>query len=156
MLGRTIHQTTYLKASRRFYSRAIRFSRVETDPYPISQGSNIMSVTFISSVSHKFFTAIVVVALALGSLQVTPAYAATITVTTTADEYDVAPGNGFCSLREAIANANSDALTRVDCPAGTGADTITLTSGFTYALTLVGTTATTGDLDISDVDGLII
>src|SRR5690349_15680223 len=77
-----------------------------------------------------------------------PANAATtITVTTTADELT---NNGNCSLREAIQAANRDV--RVDaCPAGSGADTITVPAG-TYALTLGGRlddAGLTGDLDIS-------
>ena len=34
--------------------------------------------------------------------------------------------DGLCSLVEAIDNANNDATTHADCPAGSGADTITL------------------------------
>lgn len=75
------------------------------------------------------------------------AYAATITVTTTEDELNA---DGDCALREAVRAANSD--TAVDaCPAGSGADTITLPSG-TYLLTLPGSdedAAATGDLDIT-------
>lgn len=42
----------------------------------------------------------------------------------------VVPGNdGACSLREAISNANADAQTFADCPAGNGADVITLPAG---------------------------
>jgi CSLREA domain-containing protein len=66
-------------------------------------------------------------------------HAASITVTTTADELNA---NGNCSLREAIQAANTD--TAVDaCPAGTGADTITVPAG-TYNLSL-------GDLNAVDV-----
>ncbi len=77
-----------------------------------------------------------------------PAQATTITVTTTTDELN---GDGDCSLREAIVAANTN--TAVDaCPAGTGADTITLPAG-TFTLTIAGTSenlAATGDLDIYD------
>lgn len=73
--------------------------------------------------------------------------AATITITTTADDALV---NGNCTLREAIIAANTD--TAVDnCPAGSGADTIALDAG-TYALTVIGAgedAAATGDLDIT-------
>jgi hypothetical protein len=51
------------------------------------------------------------------------ATAATITVTTN-DPRIVADGQ--CSLVEAIVNANDDAATHSDCPAGSGADTIVL------------------------------
>lgn len=87
------------------------------------------------------------VAILLLGLLVLPARTAravAITVTTTADELNV---DGDCSLREAIAAANTD--TAVDaCPAGNGADSITVPAG-TYVLSLVGTDdLTTGDLDI--------
>src|SRR5262245_23323880 len=51
------------------------------------------------------------------------ATAATITVTTN-DPRIIADGE--CSLVEAIVNANNDAATHPDCPAGSGADTIVL------------------------------
>lgn len=51
------------------------------------------------------------------------AMAATITVTT--KDPRVRP-DGQCSLIEAIVNANNDAATHADCPAGSGADTIVL------------------------------
>lgn len=74
--------------------------------------------------------------------------AASLTVTTTADELN---NDGDCSLREAIQAANTD--TAVDgCAAGSGADTITLPPG-TYVLTITGSgedANQTGDLDITD------
>jgi CSLREA domain-containing protein len=58
------------------------------------------------------------------------AYAATITVNTTADQFNA---NGDCSLHEALEAANTDHA--VDgCPAGRGADTIVVPAG-AYALT---------------------
>jgi Right handed beta helix region/FG-GAP-like repeat len=51
------------------------------------------------------------------------ATAATITVTTS--DPNIA-ADGQCSLIEAIVNANNDAATHADCPAGSGADTIVL------------------------------
>ena len=54
-----------------------------------------------------------------------PAQATNITVTTTSDELN---GDGDCSLREAIVAANTNAAVDA-CPAGTGADTITLPAG---------------------------
>ncbi len=44
--------------------------------------------------------------------------------------------DGQCALIEAIVNANDDAATHADCPAGSGPDTIELPAG-TYILTLV-------------------
>ena len=61
---------------------------------------------------------------------VSAAHAATITVTTTADTW---ADDGQCSLREAVASANSDAPQH-DCPAGTGTDTVVVPAG-TYKLT---------------------
>jgi CSLREA domain-containing protein len=71
----------------------------------------------------------------------------TITVTTTTDELNQ---NGNCSLREAIQAANTDAAVDA-CPAGNGADTIILSSGF-YTLTIPGwgeNANQTGSLDIN-------
>src|ERR1051325_602233 len=51
------------------------------------------------------------------------ATAATITVTTSNPNI---AADGQCSLIEAIVNANTDAATHPDCPAGSGADTIVL------------------------------
>lgn len=78
-----------------------------------------------------------------------PAYAATITVTTTADEFsNPGPGSG-CSLREAVQAANTNAAFG-GCPAGSGADTINVPAG-AYTLTRTGAQEdlnVTGDLDI--------
>lgn len=49
------------------------------------------------------------------------AHAATITVNTTSDAIEA---DGFCSIREAVANANNNAQTYADCAAGNGADSI--------------------------------
>lgn len=89
------------------------------------------------------------------SLLVAPtAQAANITPTTFADDNTV---NGNCTLREAVRAANGDAAVDA-CPAGSGADTITLAAGV-YGLS-VGPTgeqaAASGDLDITDLDGLSI
>jgi len=73
-------------------------------------------------------------------------------VDTTAD--GISGGDGQCTLREAINNANSDIdTTGGDCTAGDSDDTITLLSG-TYVLTRTGTgenSNDTGDLDITDM-----
>lgn len=68
--------------------------------------------------------------LILSAVGVTPAYAATLTVTTAVD--NLTNGNG-CSLREAVANANSDTQTFPDCIGGSGADTITFDGGLSGA-----------------------
>ena len=86
-----------------------------------------------------------------------PAAYAQILVTTTLDELDGGMPNGSCSLREAISNANSDTAGQADC--GVGADTIILEAGQTYTLSIGGTgedSNATGDLDITDTDGLTI
>jgi CSLREA domain-containing protein len=81
----------------------------------------------------------------------------TFIVTSLTDEYTA---NATCSLREAITNANNDANTFPECGgAGTGHDTIILTAGSTYQLSLTGggeDANATGDLDILDTDGLTI
>ncbi len=80
------------------------------------------------------------------ALPATPTQAATITVTTAADDYNV---GATCSLREAITAANTDAAFG-GCPAGSGTDTIVLSAG-SYELTRSGAgdnTNATGDLDI--------
>jgi CSLREA domain-containing protein len=93
-----------------------------------------------------------------------PIGAAIMDVTTTADEVTV---NTFCSLREAIINANDNAQTNADCPAGEAvvADIINVPAGL-YTLTITGvdenpsagapweavidSDASMGDLDITD------
>jgi LPXTG-site transpeptidase (sortase) family protein len=68
-----------------------------------------------------------------GALTVTPARAASIVVNTNAD--NTTAGDGFCTLREAINNANSNSdTTSGDCAAGSGADTITFAANYTITL----------------------
>ena len=62
------------------------------------------------------------------------ATAATITVTT--NNPNIA-ADGQCSLTEAIVNANNDAATHADCPAGSGADTIVLPANANFTLSTV-------------------
>ncbi len=92
----------------------------------------------------KISSALLIVMLVAAALPVTAARAATITVNILTDENT---NNLNCSLREAIIAANTDAAYR-GCSAGAGSDTITLTSGSTYALTLIGA-GDPGDLDIT-------
>ena len=75
-----------------------------------------------------FIIAILIV-LALPSL----GRAATITVNSTSDT--LSSGDGACTLREAIINANGDAATYADCTAGSGDDTISIPAG-TYCLSI--------------------
>ena len=57
--------------------------------------------------------------------------------------------DGVCTVREAIINANNDAATWTNCPAGTGADVI--------SFSVVGTVTLTSALpNITDVDGLTV
>ena len=108
-----------------------------------------MKTTIFSSVSCKFFAALTIVMLALAGLPVMPAFAATLTVTTNADVVAI---NAACSLREAIANANNDAATNVDCAAGTGADIIQFSAAVT-TITLVAALPTITDVDSLTIDG---
>ncbi len=81
---------------------------------------------------------------------------AKILVTTVDDTLD--PGDGLCSLREAVIAANTNSSSGDapgECPAGTDdrKDIITLASGATYTLTIGGANedeGRTGDLDIWD------
>jgi CSLREA domain-containing protein len=81
----------------------------------------------------------------------TPFVPAPNTITVTAFNDDLTAGNGECSLREAVNNANADAdTTGGDCAAGSGWDTILLSSG-TYSLTIPSTDEDNnldGDLDV--------
>ncbi|MGB2896603.1 MAG: right-handed parallel beta-helix repeat-containing protein, partial [Anaerolineales bacterium] len=96
--------------------------------------------------------AALIIVLLLGSLQWNAALAATIVVNTTSD---IIADEGLCSLREAIASANfntSSGVTPGECPAGSGADVITLGAG-TYTLSIPGTgenLGQTGDLDVGE------
>ena len=91
------------------------------------------------------FAVLLVLLGALGLVQ--PAYAATIPVTTPADEFGAAAGG--CALREAVQAANTDTAFG-GCPAGNGDDTITLPAG-AYILSIAGANDDlnqSGDLDI--------
>ena len=81
---------------------------------------------------HKILPANVLMVVALLGLLPQGIMAATITTT---DTDPAASANGFCSLIEAIDNANDDAQTHADCAAGNDADTIVLAGSNTYDLT---------------------
>lgn len=112
-----------------------------------------------SLVTRRFRPALLLV-LVVGfvvALQVTPAFAATITVGSLLDgTLVVLGGNGTCDLREAVAAANTDAAVDV-CAAGTGIDVIDFSGAGTITLTaqlaIEDTDATTidggGDITIS-------
>ncbi|MEM7316495.1 MAG: CSLREA domain-containing protein, partial [Planctomycetota bacterium] len=77
--------------------------------------------------------------------------ASTINVNSTAD--NLTAGDGNCTLREAITNANNDSdSTSGDCVAGSGDDTIVLQAAtYTMSLGPAGDNANaTGDFDILD------
>jgi CSLREA domain-containing protein len=104
-----------------------------------------------SSLFYKLLTAMVLIAMALVALPASPAYAASITVNITTDEN---ANNANCSLREAIIAANNNASYNGCIYTGTGPDdTITLTSGQTYVLSIGGSSPTTGDLDVGNDAG---
>jgi CSLREA domain-containing protein len=94
------------------------------------------------------FKLVLLAAVVAGLVMAGPAQAASLTVTTTADEVNA---DAACSLREAIVNANQDdGSGSVACAAGSGADTIGFGS-LTGTVTLTG-----GELEASDADGLTI
>ena len=89
-----------------------------------------------------------ILALVLVALPAMPAAAASITVNTTLDDN---ANNALCSLREAIIAANNNATYNGCAYVGTGPDDIiTLTSGTTYTLSIVGSGQDEGDLDIGN------
>jgi parallel beta helix pectate lyase-like protein len=73
-----------------------------------------------------------VVAGVAGLLAAAPARAATITVNSLAD--NLAPFDGFCTLKEAVKAANADAVVDSTCGAGAGADTIEIAVAGTIVL----------------------
>src|SRR5688572_3168289 len=73
----------------------------------------------------------------------------TILVETNSDNITV---NGFCSLREAIRNANADSIVSADCAAGTGNDTITFVGGLANSVITLGSALP----EITDTEGLTI
>lgn len=84
-------------------------------------------------------------------LSPSPVLAATINVATTDPAINA---DGQCSLSEAIVNANDDVATHADCPAGSGADTITLASA-TYTL-MVSNNLTGGANGLPVITSMII
>ena len=106
--------------------------------------------TLISRRFSALFSIAMILAVLVGSAAFpTSVYAASITVTTSADNTSL---DGQCSLREAITNANDDTATNTDCTAGTGTDII----NFSDALGIATVTLTSALPSITDVDGLTI
>jgi len=71
-----------------------------------------------------------------------PAISNGMVISVTTANPNTNPGDGLCSLIEAINNANSDGdSTSGDCPAGAGHDVIELSSAETYTLTSVHNSA---------------
>jgi CSLREA domain-containing protein len=109
------------------------------------------TTSFTSTVFSKFLNALAILALAMVALPVMPASAATITVNTTLDDN---ANNALCSLREAIIAANNNAAYNGCAYVGTGPDDIiTLTSGTTYTLSIIGPDEDEGDLDVGNAMG---
>ena len=94
---------------------------------------------------------LIVIAAALCLAGTPSASAASITVNTQGDAKPPAD-EGFCSLREAIFNANNDAQTFDDCAAGAGEDTIVFAPAVTM-ITLADDMEVIRDLDGLTIDG---
>ncbi len=101
----------------------------------------------MSHTKPSLWMVVVLVALLAVLFNVGLARAAMLRVDTLVDSTS---NNGYCTLREAIINANEDAATWPDCPAGHGADVI-------YLDDLSGTLTLLSDLPpITDPDGLVL
>ncbi len=98
--------------------------------------------------SSSVFVAVGLLFAALSLLLVppTPALAAPIVVNSPND--NVVDGDGFCTLREAVLNANNNGGASSDCAAGDGADTITFS--------VSGIISLSSRLNASDAAGLVI
>lgn len=66
----------------------------------------------------------------IATLIMIPVFSHAAIITVTADHGLIA-SDGACSISEAIINANDDAQTHSDCPAGSGVDTINLSQNIT-------------------------
>lgn len=110
-----------------------------------------LSILFSNKHVHRIFAALIFTgALAYAAT----ASAATITVNSLGDTLN--NGDGVCTIREAMINANNDAATWSNCAAGSGVDTINLPAG-TITITIPNTPSgfaqdqvnLRGDFDIS-------
>jgi CSLREA domain-containing protein len=90
---------------------------------------------------NSFVIATLLASLLWGALPISHVHAAgLITITSSAD---TTGGDGVCTLREAITNANNDAATYGDCAGGSGADTLTFApalAGSVISLATIGDT----------------
>ncbi len=86
-------------------------------------------------ISRPFLLTLVLGAFLLMVLPTPVVHAATITVNSAAGTK--INGDGACTLREAIENANNNAATWIDCAMGSGDDTIDLPAGVIITLTEV-------------------
>jgi CSLREA domain-containing protein len=121
--------------------------RVNINVLPSLKGNIMRTTSFSSSILSQFLNALAILALGMVALPVMPVSAATITVNDNAN-------NAFCSLREAIIAANNNASYNGCTYVGTGPDDIiTLTSGSTYTLSILGSGEDEGDLDIGNALG---
>jgi len=108
-----------------------------------AKGEMKMKLSFTKS----WTVILAVLALAFSAIGVTPAHAAGIVVNSL---LDIPAVDSNCTLREAIQNANDDALTNADClVAGSGADTITFSVSGTIPLS-------SALPNITDVAGLAV
>jgi CSLREA domain-containing protein len=110
-----------------------------------------MKLTSVSRTCLRIASLVLTLLLGIVIGPVRTAFAATITVNTTSDDFT---DNTLCSLREALIAANTNSnLHENACKAGSnnGTDTIMLAAGAIYSLTIDGAgenAAATGDLDV--------
>ena len=99
--------------------------------------------------SSEIFNVLIALALFLAGMSTQPVLAdSVITVNTDAD--NTTAGDTFCTLREAINNANADAdTTSGDCVAGSGVDEIVFAGNYTITLAGIELPALTTELTIT-------
>jgi len=91
---------------------------------------------------NRIIPILVLLALIFATAHVQPAYAAGITVNSSAD---TTADDGTCTLREALANANGDSqlyVTFGECAAGSGSDSISFDSGLSGSVIYLQSTLT--------------
>jgi len=98
----------------------------------MKRDSSALSAFFNRRFPTGVMLCLAAVALGIFALAATAASGSIITVNTTLDE--TTSGDGLCSLREAITNANDNGQTYSDCVAGSGDDTITFSVSGTITL----------------------
>ena len=121
-------------------------------------GHGYRETVFVPNARRVLVSLAAVAVFAVLLLPAGSAYAATIPAVPNTPPQDGVIGDGICSLREAVRNANADAQVSTDCLGGAGNDTITLVAG-TYNLSVPQAAEpndAAGDLDLTDADGLTI